>query len=179
MFESTLISPTPFDESVDRFMDEIGIACNFVGCPIPVNGYSALNPAQSKYYFYWRSQLRSGKAIRGDYGYFVLRLSEMLIRGDPKENLEEMKLMRKCCYPLSREMHLINSTICDYCMIHDINVRGCYTYNNSRQQSVIIGEIIRGNFDIMSPEQIHSMVDFSGYLRRSSYREHSMPWMRT
>ena len=164
MFESTLISPTPFDESVDRFMDEIGIACNFVGCPIPVNGYSALNPAQSKYYFYWRSQLRSGKAIRGDYGYFVLRLSEMLIRGDPKENLEEMKLMRKCCYPLSREMHLINSTICDYCMIHDINVRGCYTYNNSRQQSVIIGEIIRGNFDIMSPEQIHSMVDFSGYM---------------
>ncbi len=145
-----------FEESVDRNMDVEGVPCDFVGCPRPVNGYFELRQNQWRYYFYWRSKLRRGEPIKTDYGYVRLRLSEMFVRGDPTDNLREMRLMLKCCRAGSNEFDTILSAMCDYCIINGLDVKGCIP-RDEVQRSVIIGEILRGNFEVIDPEQIDIM----------------------
>ncbi len=138
-------------------MDVEGVPCDFVGCPRPVDGYFELRQNQWRYYFYWRSKLRRGETVKTDYGYVMLRLSEMFVRGDPTENLREMRLISKCCRAGSHEFTAVRSLMCDYCIMNGLDVKGCIP-RDKVQMSVIIGEILRGNFEVMDSEQIEAMI---------------------
>ena len=43
-------------------------------------------------------------------------------------------------------------------MVHDLDVRGCVPSHRDPHRSVIIGEILRGNFDLMDASHIYSML---------------------
>ena len=143
---------TSFPEEVGKYRDATAEKCDFFQSFGIVKGYGNASPAELEYYLYWRSQLRKGTFSECDYGYVLLRLSEMVIDGDPKENVREMSLILKSFSPYSIEYKVTSQTLFEYCLYRGIDMKGLNLLDEFAE--VIAGEYVRGNFELLDANGI-------------------------
>lgn len=110
-----------FREDAATYLSESGEECRYVPffsyCP----QYSQMNIAQKKYYFYFRSQMREGKAAKCDEGYFFLFIYEIINLPDLIPPEEGLKLLCSAWSLCRKELPRIDKYmiqwIVDYCLI--------------------------------------------------------------
>ncbi len=97
-------------------------ACEFAPFYSYMPQYSQLTLPQKNYYFYWRSELLSGRYLKSDYSYIYLFVYEILNLPDkipPKEGLELLcNLWREYRTALPRLDASLSVWVQDYCLVH-------------------------------------------------------------
>ncbi len=85
-----------FMAQMEAHKDDPVEECRFVPCDFRRIDYTHMTPEQMRYYAYWRDQLRKGKAIKADKGYFFLRMCELAnIPEDAESALAQIGLMSR------------------------------------------------------------------------------------
>ncbi len=154
--KSDFSSPdTSFPEEVEKYRDVTAEKCDYVkSCGI-MYGYESATSSEINYYLYWRSQLRNGKLPEYDYGYVFLRLSEMIVDGNPKDNVREMSLILKSSSPYSVEYGITAQTLLEYCLYHNLDLKGLNLLGGFA--NIVAGEYVGGNFELLDVNGIISI----------------------
>lgn len=86
--------------------------------------YSQLTPSQKSYYFYFRSEVRSGRYIKSDYSYLYLLVYEIINLPDlipPDKGIKLLiTLWREYRGRLPRIDLYFNIWVRDYCLVHKL-----------------------------------------------------------
>jgi hypothetical protein len=113
-----------FRKAAILYHDCPGEKCEFAQFYSYMPQYSQLNPAQKKYYFYWRSEMRQGRFIKTDYSYLYLYVYEIINLPDviaPKKGVKLLtSLWREYRKALPRIDLYFSMWVRDYCLVHEL-----------------------------------------------------------
>jgi len=113
-----------FRKAALLYFDAQGEKCDFAAYYSYLPQFSQLTLEQKKYYFYWRSSVRSGHYIKCDYSYLYLYIFEIINLPDkipPSDGIRQIcRLWREYRAALPRIDSRLSSWVQDYCLIHNV-----------------------------------------------------------
>lgn len=115
-----------FLHDAERFWEREGLPCAYEPFYAYMPQYHQMTPAQTRYYFYWRSCVRREEYPRTDYSYLFLYLYELIHLGSGAYGVNETaaamaRLWAAYRRTFARLDRYIGEWLCDYCLIHRCN----------------------------------------------------------
>lgn len=116
-----------FRHDAERYYSVEGKECPYVPFFSFTPQYSQLSPEQLSFYLYFRTRLREGRPIKGDYSYVLLLIYEIINLPDiltPEKGISLLCYIWRCyrkAHP-KLDRHL-SEWVCDYCLIHRLDLR--------------------------------------------------------
>lgn len=146
---------TSFPEDVEKYRNATVEKCDYVKSSEIIKGLRHATPPELSYYLYWRSQLKKGEVPEFDTGYVYVRLSEMILDGEPKDNVREMSLILNSSSPYSVEYRMTAQTLLKYCLYRGLDMKGLDLLDE--YADIVTGEYVRGNFELLGVNDIISI----------------------
>ncbi len=113
-----------FRRAALMYFECIGSKCEFAQYYSYVPQYSQLTKPQRDYYFYWRTELRSGRYIKTDYSYLYLYVYEIINLPDKLPPEEGIRLLCRVWRAYRKDLPRIDlyfsSWVRDYCLVHNL-----------------------------------------------------------
>ncbi len=116
-----------FRSNAVRYFSREGTECEFVPFFSFTPQYVQMTRHQLDFYFYFRSKIRRGEAIKTDYSYILLLIYEIINVPDllpPENGLDLLVFLwdsyRKAFPKLDRHL---SEWVCDYCLVHKLDGR--------------------------------------------------------